>query len=71
MLQDRLRLVLFDRLWHHVQDIVHNRRSQFQIVMRFYSLFSHCLRNTLAIPSLELSSKQITKPKKLNSPLAL
>jgi hypothetical protein len=44
---------------------MHDSRPQFQIVMRFHSLLRHGLRNPLAIPSFELSSKQITKPKEV------
>lgn len=49
MLQDGARLVLLDALWHHVQDVMHDSRSQLQVKVRLYALLGylhkqHCLQ---------------------------
>lgn len=38
MLQDGASLVLLDTLWHHVQDVVHDSRSQLQVKVRLNAL---------------------------------
>lgn len=60
MLQDGLRLVLFDGLWHHVQDIVHDSRTQFQVVVGLHSLLCYRLGHAFTISAFELTCKQIT-----------
>ena len=62
MLQDGLRFVLFDRLRHHVQNVMHDSGAELQIVVRLDSLFSHGLGDTLAVSAFELTRKQIAKP---------
>jgi len=62
MLQDGLGLVLLDRLWHHVQDIVHHRSTQFQVIMRLDTLFRDGLRDAFAVTALELTGEEVTKP---------
>ena len=57
VLQNRLRLVLLDRLWHHVKNVVHNRGTQLEIIMRLDTLFRDSLRNTFAVSAFELTSK--------------
>ena len=57
MLQNRLRLILFDRLWHHVKDIVHDSSAQLQIVVRLDTLLRDGLCDTLAVAALELTSQ--------------
>lgn len=47
MLQYDTGLVLLDTLWHHVQDVVHHRRTQLQIEVRLNALFSHSLCHAL------------------------
>jgi len=47
MLEDCARLVLFDPFRHHVDDVMHHRRAQLQIEVRFDSLFRHSLGHTL------------------------
>lgn len=62
VLQDRLRLVLLDRLWHHVQNIMHDCGTKLQVIMRFHTLLGDRLRNALAVSTLELTSEQVSKP---------
>ena len=62
MLQDGLRLVLLDRFGHHIQDIVHDSGTKFQVVVRLNTLFRDRLRNTLAVSAFELTCQQVTKP---------
>lgn len=62
MLKDRLRLILLDRLGHHVQNIVHDSSTELQIIMRLNTLLRHRLRDTLAITTFELTSEQVPKP---------
>ena len=51
MLQDGPGLVLFDTLWHHVQDVVHHSSTQLKVKVRLHTLFSHCLGYTLGVTS--------------------
>ena len=44
-LQDGARLVLLDPLGHHVEDVVHDRRSQLKVKVTLNSLFRHRLGN--------------------------
>lgn len=67
MLQDRFRLVLLDRLGHHVKDIVHDSGAEFEIEMRLDALLGDCLGDTLAVATFELSGKQISQPDNLMS----
>ena len=57
MLQDGLCLVLLDRFWHHVENVVHDSRTKLQIVMRFDSLLRDRLGNSFAVTTLELTSQ--------------
>jgi hypothetical protein len=66
MLQNRLRLVLLDRLGHHVQDVVHHRGTQLQVVVRFDTLLRDSLGDTLAVSTFELTREKIAKPGKQN-----
>ena len=66
MLQDSFRLVLFDGLRHHVQDVVHDGSAKLKIVMRLDTLFSNRLRDALAVTAFELTCKQVAKPKRTN-----
>ena len=63
VLQNGLRLVLLDRLRHHVQNIVHNGSAQFEIIVRFDTLLRNSLRDSLAVSALELTRQQVSKPK--------
>jgi len=47
VLQDGACLVLFDPLRHHVQDVVHYCRTQFQVKVALNSLLRDGLGNTL------------------------
>lgn len=60
MLKNRPRLVLFDSLGHHVNDVVHNGCPQLQVEMRLDPLLGHCFGHALGMSPLELSRKQIT-----------
>jgi hypothetical protein len=62
MLKNRLRLVLLDRLGHHVKDIVHNGCSQLKIIMRLHTLLRDGLSDALAVTTFELTSKKVTQP---------
>jgi hypothetical protein len=62
VLQNRFGLILLDRLGHHVHDIVHDGRAELEVVLRLHSLLRHGLCHTLAVPSLELTSKEIPEP---------
>ena len=64
MLQDSLGLVLLDRLRHHIENIVHDSGTKFQIVVRLDTLLRNRLRNTLAVTTFELTSKQVAEPAK-------
>jgi hypothetical protein len=63
MLQNRLGLVLLDRLGHHVQDIVHHRSTQFQVIVRLNALLRDGLRDTLAVTALKLTGEEVTEPR--------
>ena len=62
MLQNRLQLVLFDRLRHHVQNIMHHHGAQLQIVVRFHALLCDGFCDTLAVSAFELTSQKVAKP---------
>jgi hypothetical protein len=62
MLQNGLRLVLFDRLRHHVQDVVHHSGTKFQVVVRFDTLLCNGLCDTLAVTAFKLTGEEITEP---------
>ena len=62
VLQNRLRLVLLDRLRHHVQNIVHDRGTELKIVVRLDTLLRHRLRDTLRVTALELTGEQVAEP---------
>lgn len=64
MLQDRLGLILLDRLWHHIQNIVHDSRTKLQIIVRLDTLLRDSLRDAFAVATLELTSQQISEPDK-------
>lgn len=56
MLQNCLRLVLLDRFGHHVEDRMHDGSAEFEIEVRFDTLFRDSLGDTFAVPALELPS---------------
>ena len=62
VLQDCLRLVLLDRLRHHVENVMHDGSAKFEIVVGLDSLLRNRLRDTLAVATLELTSKQVAQP---------
>ena len=62
MLQNGLRLVLLDRLGHHIQNIVHDSGTKFQVIVGLNTLLCDRLRNTLAVSSFKLTCQQVTKP---------
>ena len=49
-LQNGPRFVGLDALGHHVQDVVHHRRSQLQVKVGLHPLLRHRLRDTLRVP---------------------
>ena len=62
MLQDCPGHVLFDSLWHHVQDVVHDGGSQLQIEVRLDALLCHSLCDALGVTSFELTREQVSEP---------
>ena len=62
MLQNRLRLVLLDRLRHHVEDIVHDGSAELEVVVRLHTLLRDRLRDALAVTAFELTREQIPEP---------
>ena len=62
MLQDGAGLVLLDSFRHHVQNVVHDGRSQLQIKVRLDSLLRHRLGDTLRMTALELAREQVAQP---------
>lgn len=62
MLQDSLGFILLDRLGHHIEDIMHHSSTQLEIEMGLDSLFRDCLGDTFTVTTLELTSKQVSKP---------
>lgn len=62
MLQDRLRLVLLDSLGHHVEDVVHDSGTKFEIEVRFDTLLRNRLCDSLRVTTFELTSEQIAEP---------
>ena len=62
MLQNRLRLVLFNRFGHHVKDVVHNRCTKLEIAVGFDALLCDGLRDTLAVTAFKLTCKQVPEP---------
>ena len=71
MLQNCLRLVLLDLLRHHVKDVVHDSCAEFEIIVRLNALLRDRLRDALAVTTLELPGKKITKPGRNESISAL
>jgi len=61
-LQDGLRLVLLDSLGHHIENVVHDSCSKFEIEVRFDTLFRNRLCNSLRVTTFELTSEQVTEP---------
>mmetsp|Transcript_36325 Transcript_36325/g.81860 ORF Transcript_36325/g.81860 Transcript_36325/m.81860 type:complete len:205 (-) Transcript_36325:1970-2584(-) len=62
VLQNSFAFVLLDPFWHHVQNIMHDSRTELKIIMRLDTLLCNRFSNTFAVSALELSSKEISKP---------
>ncbi|RUS16871.1 hypothetical protein BC937DRAFT_90706 [Endogone sp. FLAS-F59071] len=62
MLQDGLALIGLDPLRHHIDNIVHDRRAQLEIVMRLDALLRNRLGDTLRVSSFEMSREQVSEP---------
>ena len=62
MLHDDAGLVCLDALWHHVQNVMHDRGTQLKIILAFDALLRDSLCHTLVCAALKLSSKQVAKP---------
>jgi len=54
--------VLLDRLRHHVQYVVRDRRPEFQVVMRLDALLGDCLGDALAVATFELAGEEVSEP---------
>jgi hypothetical protein len=62
MLKDGSRLGGFNSLGHHVQDIMHNGRSELELVIGLNALLRHRLGNALVVTSLEMTREKVSKP---------
>lgn len=62
VLQDRLGFVLLDRFRHHIEDIVHDGGTEFEIEVRLHTLLGDGLGNALAVPAFELTGEEVTEP---------
>jgi len=62
VLQDRARLVRLHALRHHIQDVVHHRRTQLEVVVRLDALLRHRLRDALRRATLELPREEVAQP---------
>jgi len=58
-LQDGAALVCLDALGHHVEDVVHDRGAQFEVVVRLDALLGHRLGGALGRAALELAREQV------------
>ena len=55
-------LVLFDALWHHVQDVMHDSSTKLKIIVRLDALLCDSACNALGLPPLKLPSQQVAQP---------
>jgi hypothetical protein len=55
-------LILADTFWHHVQNVMHNRKPQLQVEVRFHSLLGDGFGDAFAVAAFELAGKQISEP---------
>lgn len=62
MLKNGSRFVLFDAFRHHVQNVVHDRGTKLQIVVRFYALFGHRFCDPFRMTTFELTRQQVAQP---------
>ena len=62
VLQDGAALVRLDALGHHVEDVVHHRRAQLEVVVRLDALLGHRLGDALGRAALELARQQVAQP---------
>ena len=62
MLENGPSLVLFDSLWHHVQNVVHHRSSQLQVEMTLHSLLGDRLGHAFRVSTFELSREEVSEP---------
>ena len=62
MLKNCAGLVLLDALWHHVQNIVHNRCAQLEVEVAFNALLGYSLGDSFAVATFELAGKEIAQP---------
>mmetsp|Transcript_67280 Transcript_67280/g.140138 ORF Transcript_67280/g.140138 Transcript_67280/m.140138 type:complete len:884 (+) Transcript_67280:4960-7611(+) len=62
MLQNDLALVLFHALRHHVQNVMHHRCAQLQVIVALDALLRHRLGNPLAVPPFKLPREQVPQP---------
>ena len=61
MLQNDTGLALTHSLGHHVEDVVHDGRTQFQIKMRLDTLLGHTRRNALDVTTGSERKRENTK----------
>ena len=62
MLQNGPRFILFDSLRHHIQNIVHDRSAQLQIIVALHALLGDGLSHALRVTSFKLSGEQVAEP---------
>ena len=57
MREDGLGFICFYPLGHHVEDVVHDGGTKFEVKVRFHPLLRDGLGDALGMPALELASK--------------
>ena len=62
MLQDGTGLVLFDTFGHHIENIVHDGRSELQIKVGLDTLLRHSFGDALRVATFELTGQQVAQP---------
>ena len=62
VLQDCACLVLPDALGHHVQDVVHDGRTQLQVKVALHPLLGNGLCHALRVSSLKLPREEVSEP---------
>lgn len=62
VLQNSSCFVLLNAFRHHIHYIVHDRSAQFQVKVRFNSLFCDCFSHSFGMASLELTREEVAEP---------
>ena len=62
VLKDCSCLVLLNSFRHHVNDVMHDSCSKFQIKVRLHSLFRDSLSNSFTVSTFKLTREKVSKP---------